>query len=86
MESDDKHNIQHQRKYQAVHWSRLAFSLVMILISVFLVWPGYTVFSEAIPLVFGFPTSFAWIIFCTIAGFIAMLTLYIHDINREGRK
>jgi uncharacterized membrane protein (DUF485 family) len=85
MKSDEKHNIHNQKKYQALHWSRLVFCLVMIFIAFFLVWPGYTVFSDATPLIFGFPTSFAWIIFCTIAGFIAMLTLYISDINREDR-
>lgn len=62
---------------------RLVFCLVMSAIAIFLVWPGYTLFSSATPLIFGFPLSFAWVIFCTIAGFIALLTLYIYDNNRE---
>ncbi|MDZ7718437.1 MAG: hypothetical protein U5K72_06415 [Balneolaceae bacterium] len=59
--------------------SRVIFCVVMTLISLMIIWPGYTLFSSATPLIFGLPLSFAWIIFCTIAGFAALLTLYISD-------
>jgi len=63
--------------------SRLIFSVFMGIIAVFLVWPGYPLFSSATPLVFGFPLSFAWIILCTLAGFAAMLALYRSDRKHE---
>ena len=64
--------------------TRILFCIVMMTITVFLIWPGYTLFSSATPLIFGFPLSFAWVIFCTIAGFIAMLGQYFSDKRREG--
>lgn len=59
--------------------SRVIFFAVMTVIAIFLVWPGYTLFSSATPLILGFPLSFAWVIFCTIAGFIALMLLYRSD-------
>jgi hypothetical protein len=56
----------------------------MCFIGFFLIWPGYTLFSSATPLIFGFPLSFAWIIFYTIAGFIALLALYFSDKKADG--
>ncbi|WP_234570586.1 hypothetical protein [Rhodohalobacter sp. 614A] len=52
---------------------------MMTLISLMIIWPGYTIFSSATPFILGFPLSFAWIIFSTIAGFIALLLLYRSD-------
>ncbi|MCC5942330.1 MAG: hypothetical protein JJU37_12395 [Balneolaceae bacterium] len=62
---------------------RFWFCLTMILIALSIMWPGYTLFSSATPLIFGFPLSFAWIIFCTIAGFIALMALYLYDNRNE---
>jgi len=62
---------------------RFWFCIVISLIALFIIWPGYALFSSATPLVLGFPLSFAWIIFCTIAGFISLLALYIYDNRNE---
>jgi hypothetical protein len=48
-----------------------------------LIWPGYSIFSSATPLILGFPLSFAWIIFCTIIGFTALLALYLSDYKED---
>lgn len=62
--------------------ARFYFSLFMVLISLFLIWPGYALFKSPTPFIFGFPLSFAWVIGCTIAGFFALLLLYRSDNNR----
>nr|MBS0037709.1 hypothetical protein [Saprospiraceae bacterium] len=59
--------------------NRIIFSVVMLIISLGLIWPGYVLFSHHSPLVFGFPLSFAWVILCTIMGFVAMLALFFSD-------
>ncbi|TVR76828.1 MAG: hypothetical protein EA409_12870 [Saprospirales bacterium] len=59
--------------------SRWIFGVVMGLITLFLIWPGYLLFSAAEPLILGFPLSFAWVIFCTLLGFVALLGLYLSD-------
>jgi membrane protein implicated in regulation of membrane protease activity len=69
---------------KSLRLSRILFCIVMCFIGFFLIWPGYTLFSSATPLIFGFPLSFAWIIFCTIAGFIALLALYFSDKKADG--
>ncbi|WP_340106013.1 hypothetical protein [Rhodohalobacter sp. 8-1] len=59
--------------------SRLLFIAVMLLTALAITWPGHALFSSAKPLIFGFPLSFAWIIFWVIIGFAAMLGLYLSD-------
>ena len=59
--------------------SRLVFSVVMIITTLAVIWPGHALFSSATPLIFGFPLSFAWIIFWVIVGFAAMMGLYLSD-------
>lgn len=51
----------------------------MILTALAIIWPGHALFSSATPLIFGFPLSFAWIIFWVIIGFAAMMGLYLSD-------
>jgi membrane protein implicated in regulation of membrane protease activity len=63
--------------------TRLIFGITMGLITFFLIWPGYTLFSHAEPLVLGFPLSFAWVIFCTLVGFAALLGLYLSDHHQK---
>ena len=65
--------------------SRWTFCIVITLVSLFLIWPGYSLFSSATPFILGFPLSFAWVIFCTIAGFLALLALYLSD-NRKNNE
>lgn len=74
-----KNHPDYSDKNSSYRKSRIIFVIVMFLISIFLLWPGYLPFSTAKPFVFGFPLSFAWIIFCTIVGFIALLALYTSD-------
>jgi len=84
MQKNERNKIREQFFSGSIRPARICFVLVMVLIGFFLIWPGYTLFSSATPLVFGFPLSFAWIIFCTIAGFIALLALYFSDRKAEG--
>lgn len=63
--------------------SRILFVSVITILTIFLIWPGYTLFAASEPLILGFPLSFAWVIFCTIIGFIALYFLYISDNKRE---
>lgn len=63
--------------------SRLLFVSVISTLTLFLVWPGYKIFADSEPLILGFPLSFAWVIFCTIIGFLALLRLYYSDNQRE---
>jgi len=66
--------------------SRILFCIVIITLSFFLVWPGYTLFSSSTPLILGFPLSFAWVIFGTIIGFVSLYILYMVDNERERLK
>ncbi len=59
--------------------NRIIFSIVMILATLSVIWPGYALFSSATPLILGLPLSFAWIILWVIIGFAAMLALYFSD-------
>lgn len=63
--------------------NRILFSVVMLITSFFLLWPGYTFFSSATPFIAGLPLSFAWVILWVIIGFAAMLALYISD-NKDS--
>lgn len=71
------------RRSRLYKQSRIFFCVVIIMMSLFLVWPGYTLFSSPTPLIFGFPLSFAWVILGTIIGFISLYTLYKMDNKRE---
>lgn len=63
--------------------SRLIFITVMILTALAIIWPGHALFASATPLIFGFPLSFAWIIFWVVIGFAAMLGLYLSDSHND---
>jgi TRAP-type C4-dicarboxylate transport system permease small subunit len=67
----------------SVRRSRIIFTVFFLILTIFLIWPGYSLFSSAEPLILGLPLSFAWVTFCTIVGFIALLFLYVTDIRRE---
>jgi Protein of unknown function (DUF3311). len=59
---------------------------VVGLLALALTWPGYALFARARPFIFGFPTSFAWLIACVLAGFAALVVLYQHDNKRKQAK
>lgn len=59
--------------------NRIIFSIVMILATLSVVWPGYPLFASPTPLVLGLPLSFAWIILWVVISFIAMLALHFSD-------
>ncbi|MCC5906440.1 MAG: hypothetical protein JJU13_09550 [Balneolaceae bacterium] len=88
MEKTGDQNIKKTKEHDSsgkepIRRSRIVFTVFMVFLTVFLVWPGYTLFSSPEPLVLGLPLSFAWVTFCTIAGFLAMLLLYISDRHNE---
>lgn len=66
-----------------IRLSRIIFGVVMIITTFALIWPGFSLYSSATPLVFGFPLSFAWIILWVIIGFFAMFGLYLSDSKIE---
>ncbi len=57
----------------------MIFGIVMGLVTIFLLWPGYLLFSSMEPFILGVPLSFAWVILCTLVGFAALLALYLSD-------
>jgi len=59
--------------------NRVIFSIVMVLATLAVVWPGHAIFGSATPLIFGLPLSFAWIILWVIISFAAMLALHFSD-------
>lgn len=63
--------------------SRIIFVMVILITALAIIWPGHAVFSSATPLIFGFPLSFAWIIFWVIVGFSAMMGLYLSDSHED---
>lgn len=71
------------KKNSRYRTSRVIFCIVAMLLIISLIWPGYSIFASATPLILGFPLSFAWIIFCTIAGFVALLLLYRSDYKKD---
>jgi membrane protein implicated in regulation of membrane protease activity len=88
MEKTGDQNIKKPKEHDSsgkepIRRSRIVFTVFMIFLTVFLVWPGYTLFSLPEPLILGLPLSFAWVTFCTIAGFLAMFLLYISDRHNE---
>ncbi len=66
--------------------NRIIFVAVLLVITLAVIWPGHAIFSSATPLIFGFPLSFAWIIFWVIVGFAAMLGLYLSDSHDDDVK
>jgi TRAP-type C4-dicarboxylate transport system permease small subunit len=88
MEQKASHNAKKIKKpvnpeKPAFRYSRVIFSVFMCILTIFLVWPGYSLFSSAEPLILGLPLSFAWVVFCTVAGFVAMALLYYTDYIKE---
>ncbi|MDX1590385.1 MAG: hypothetical protein R3283_00395 [Balneolaceae bacterium] len=59
--------------------SRLVFVIVMSFAVLAVVWPGHAIFSDPLPLIFGFPLSFAWVILWVLISFAAMTGLYVSD-------
>ncbi|CAN5351686.1 hypothetical protein BH23BAC3_BH23BAC3_23600 [soil metagenome] len=68
-----------KNKIQLKRRNRIIFGTVLLITALAVIWPGHAIFSSATPLIFGFPLSFAWIIFWVIVGFAAMMGLYLSD-------
>lgn len=62
---------------------RLAFLAVYLLLVAALVWPIYPYFSGALPLILGLPLSLAWVVMVLVAGFGALLALYLSEDARS---
>jgi hypothetical protein len=65
--------------------SRIIFVVVMVLAVLAVVWPGSAIFSSPLPLIFGFPLSFVWVILWVIVSFAAMMGLYLSDNKYEDK-
>lgn len=68
---------------QQFPWYRRVFFGVMLIVQLSIIWPGFAYFSDAEPLILGFPLSFAWLIAMLLLGFAAFIGLYIMDNRRE---
>ena len=55
---------------------RLVFLVVWLLAGVALVWPVYSFFADAFPLVLGLPLSLAWVVLWLAVVFVALVWLY----------
>lgn len=62
---------------------RILFVAAYLLVTASLVWPIYPVFSGIHPLILGLPLSLAWIVLALLAGFAAVLALYLTE-DEEG--
>lgn len=82
MKKQSDQNSENQRSNLYIR-SRIIFISFIILLTFFLIWPGYKLFANPEPFILGFPLSFAWVILCTVFGFAALLRLYISDNQKE---
>ncbi|HEX6549147.1 MAG TPA: hypothetical protein VF117_00560 [Gammaproteobacteria bacterium] len=55
--------------------------LVVILVQVLLIWPVYALVPAVHPFVFGFPFGFAWLVFCILIAFLALLMTFFADMR-----
>jgi len=55
---------------------KLAAVGVIALVGLSLIWPLYTFFADARPLILGLPLSLAWLVLCLSVVFLALLVLY----------
>jgi len=58
---------------------RVAFLAVYLVLVAALVWPVYPYFSGVLPLILGLPLSLAWVVIVLVAGFGALLALYLSE-------
>jgi hypothetical protein len=65
---------------------RLLFIVMVVL--VMLIWPVYALVPAVYPFVLGLPFSFAWLVFCILIAFAALLGTFRADMRaakRQGR-
>lgn len=55
--------------------------LVVILVQVLLIWPVYTLVPAMYPFVLGLPFGFAWLVFCILIAFLALLMTFFADMR-----
>ena len=55
------------------------FLILLFLIQIFVIWPGYALFSDIYPMILGLPLSFAWIVIMLLAAFFLLLWYYLSD-------
>jgi hypothetical protein len=59
--------------------------LVVIAVQIMLIWPVYALIPARLPMVLGLPFSFAWLAFCILIAFLALLLTFRADM-READK
>lgn len=55
------------------------FLLIILLIQLSILWPGYPLISDIFPLILGLPLSFAWVVAMLVASFLTVLWFYWTD-------
>jgi len=55
---------------------RKTFIIIVLVVTLALVWPVYSISGDLYPFVLGVPFSFAWVIGCLLVVFGALIWLY----------
>lgn len=59
------------------------FLVLLLIIQLGIIWPGYTLFDSVYPIILGLPLSFAWIVAMLISAFFLLLWYYLSDPERK---
>jgi uncharacterized Tic20 family protein len=59
---------------------------VVIVVLVLLIWPVYALIPAVYPFVLGLPFSFAWLVFCILIAFTALLMTFRADMRAAKRQ
>ncbi|HET7395608.1 MAG TPA: hypothetical protein VFK12_04155 [Gammaproteobacteria bacterium] len=54
---------------------------IVILVLVMLIWPVYALVPAVYPFVLGLPFGFAWLVFCILIAFAALLATFRADMR-----
>ncbi|MCH8567923.1 MAG: hypothetical protein LAT67_06655 [Balneolales bacterium] len=65
--------------------ARKWFLVAAVFIQLSVLYPVYSWFGAAEPLIAGFPPSFAWIIFVLLLSFLAIILLYRADYAKPNK-
>ena len=58
---------------------RLLFAAFYLVVTASVLWPVYPLFSGIRPMILGLPLSLAWVVLALVAGFLALLALYLTE-------
>ena len=62
---------------------KIIFFVLLLIIQLCVIWPGYTFFADIYPMILGLPLSFFWIIVMLLSAFFLLLWYYLTDPSHE---